>query len=128
MERIDELIHRKRQIMAIYRERLGALPGVGLNPEPEGTINGAWMPTVVFDEASKVTREKLQKAFAAENADARAFFWPLSSLPMFEPVTKNKLAYGIPGRAINLPSYHEMTDSDLHRVCGTVRSLIGGHR
>lgn len=109
MERIDELINRKREIMATYRERLACLPGISMNPEPEGMVNGAWMPTVVFAPETGITREKLQAAFAAENVDARVFFWPLSSLPMFEPVTANRIASDIPKRAINLPSYHQIT-------------------
>lgn len=81
MERIDELVDRKREILAYYRQVLEPLPGVvGMNPEPEGTVNGAWMPTVVFSEESGVTREKLQTAFDKEDIDARVFFWPLSTL------------------------------------------------
>jgi perosamine synthetase len=47
MERIDELVGRKREILATYKASLAGLPGVSLNPEPTGTVNGAWMPTVV---------------------------------------------------------------------------------
>ena len=68
-----------------------------MNPEPAGTVNGAWMPTVVFDGETGVTREKLQAAFAAENIDARVFFHPLSSLPMFEDRPQNRYAWDIPG-------------------------------
>ena len=87
-----------------------------MNPEREGTINGAWMPTAVFDAASGVTREALLDAFAAANIDARVFFHPLSSLAMFESRPENAVAWSIPHRAINLPSYHDMTDSDIDRV------------
>lgn len=123
MERIDELTSRKREIMASYREQLAELPGISMNPQPEGTINGAWMPTVVFSPKSGITREKLQLAFAAENADARVFFWPLSGLPMFEPKRENVLAWEIPTRAINLPSYHDITEDELNRVAQTLVSL-----
>ncbi len=124
MERIDELVSRKREILTFYRERLEKPPVVRMNPEPPGTVNGAWMPTVVFAPETGVTREKLQAAFAAANADARVFFWPLSSLPMFEPVRTNVNAWDIPGRAINLPSYHDITKNDLDRVIQTVVNLI----
>jgi perosamine synthetase len=117
VERIEELIARKRQIMSMYRDKLENLPGLRMNPEPAKTINGAWMPTVVFDAEMGITSDILQKAFAAENVDARAFFWPLSSLPMFEDKPTNKIAWDIPSRAINLPSYHEINDGDIERVC-----------
>jgi perosamine synthetase len=125
MERIDELIGRKREIMASYRDRLAGLTGISMNPEPEGAVNGAWMPTVVFAASKGITREKMQMAFALANIDARVFFWPLSSLPTFEPVPSNVHSWQIPGRAINLPSYHEMTHSDVSRVVDTILSLTG---
>jgi perosamine synthetase len=124
MERIRELIGRKREVLAEYRNQLAHLPGMCMNPESTGIVNGAWMPTVVFDSETGVTRERLQAAFANENADARVFFWPLSSLPMFEPVYDNFNAWSIPGRAINLPSYHDLTNAEQGRVITTIKSLI----
>jgi perosamine synthetase len=122
LERIEELVARKRAVLAGYRRRLGDVPGVSLNPEPDGTVNGAWMPTAVFAPWTGVTREALQRAFAAENIDARAFFWPLSSLPMFEPCPGNRHAWDIPGRAINLPSHHDLGENEMDRVADVVRS------
>jgi perosamine synthetase len=124
MERIAELIARKRQIFHYYRDRLRGLSGIRMNPEPNNIINGAWMPTVVFDEETGVTREKLISAFAAENIDARVFFYPLSGLPMFEAVRSNRQAWAIPERAINLPSYHDMTTADQERVIAVVRRVL----
>jgi perosamine synthetase len=123
LEHIESLIERKRAIMAGYRSRLAGLTGVHLNPEPAHTVNGAWMPTAVFDASTGVTRERLQAAFAAETIDARVFFWPLSGLPMFEPRRQNRHAWDIPGRAINLPSYHDLTEQEMDRVCNVLRSV-----
>jgi len=109
VERIEELTSRKRRILQYYREHLAGLTWVSMNPEPTGTVNGAWMPSVVLDSEANITREKLQAAFTAENIDARVFFHPLSSLSMFESQPENMLAWSIPGRAINLPSFHDIT-------------------
>ncbi len=95
-----------------------------MNPEPPGTVNGAWMPTAVFDRETGVTREKLQSAFLAANIDARVFFHPLSSLPMFEARTQNDNAWSIPGRAINLPSFHDITPAEQDRVMEVVRGKL----
>jgi perosamine synthetase len=124
MERIAELIARKRQIFHYYRDRLRDLSGIRMNPEPTNIINGAWMPTIVFDEETGVTRENLVSAFAADNIDARVFFYPLSGLPMFEAMPGNRHAWEIPGRAINLPSYHDMTMADQDRVIAVVRRVL----
>jgi len=123
MERIDALIARKREIFQAYATALAGINSIALNPEPTGTRNGYWMPTAVFAPQSQVTRERLQAAFGAENIDARVFFWPLSSLPAFEPVPTNAVAYDLPGRAINLPSYHDMTEEDMARVVGVLKQV-----
>lgn len=116
VERIDTLIARKREIFYAYRDGLKGINSISMNPEPAGSQNGFWMPTVVFDAEAGVTREMLQAAFATDNIDARVFFWPLSSLPSFEAVSDNKNAYSLPDRAFNLPSYHDITADDIQRV------------
>ncbi len=123
MERIDDLTRRKRKIFHHYRDAFSDIGSLIINPEPNEMINGAWMPTVVFSEDSGVTRGQLLTGFREANADARVFFWPLSSLPSFESRPKNIFASEIPGRAINLPSYHDMSTDDLGRVVECLRNV-----
>jgi perosamine synthetase len=125
LERIDALLARKREIFAAYRDRLRGLP-VKLNPEPSGTVNGYWMPTFVVDEGTAFDRESLLASFKQNDIDARVFFWPLSMLPMFERRPENRVSYGVYPRAMNLPSYHDMTDADLAKVCGLVAAALKG--
>ena len=125
VERIEELTQRKRGIFSYYREHLLVRPGIYMNPEPVGTVNGAWMPTVVFTPETGITREILQSAFASENIDARVFFHPLSSLPMFEKNNVNVHAWDVPTRAINLPSYHDISEGELERILAVLRKVSG---
>src|SRR5437899_8638188 len=48
MERFDELIAGKRRVFEYYSVHLDGLP-LRMNPEPAGTANGFWMPTIVVD-------------------------------------------------------------------------------
>jgi len=95
-----------------------------MNPEKPGTVNGYWMPTAVFAPETGVTRDKLLGIFREENIDGRVFFWPLSSLPMFEPRQVNRWAWDIAGRAINLPSYHDLTGPEIQRVIGIIEKEL----
>lgn len=124
IERIDELTQRKRDILTYYRERLRDISVIALNPEYLHDINGSWMPTVVFEETTGITREDLQKAFHEKNIDARVFFAPLSGMPMFNQNQNTPLAWAIPNRAINLPSYHEMSNLDQDRIIDVIRNLV----
>ncbi|MDQ6612969.1 MAG: DegT/DnrJ/EryC1/StrS family aminotransferase [Gemmatimonadota bacterium] len=124
IQRVEELVKRKRDIMRRYREHLSTFPELSMNREPFGMTNGAWMPTLVFDKFSGITRERLQLAFAQENIDAQLFFHPLSSLPMFTSRPQNAIAYDLPRRAISLPSFHDMTRSEQDRVIAVVRNVL----
>jgi perosamine synthetase len=124
MERIDALTQRKREILAHYRDHLGPYGGISMNPEPPGTVNGAWMPTAVFAPETGVTRERLQRSFAERSIDARVFFYPLTSLPMFGGVARSPLADDIARRAMNLPSFHDMTDDEQRRVVDVIAAVL----
>jgi perosamine synthetase len=128
VERIADLIAGKRRVFKAYEKRLRALP-LAMNPELAGTVNGYWMPTIVVDEGVPFDRQALLDAFKDDNIDGRVFFWPLSQLPMFEPRPQHSIANALPARAVNLPSYHDLTESDIDRVVGHVRNAVGrtGH-
>jgi perosamine synthetase len=123
LERIDQLVAGKRRIFQHYAGHLAGFP-VSFNPEPAGTVNGFWMPTIVVDDAVAFDRDALLAAFRADDIDARVFFWPLSMLPMFEAKPGNVVSYGLYQRAVNLPSYHDMDASDLARVTEVVARLL----
>jgi len=115
MERIDDLIAAKRRVFKYYEDGLRDLP-VAMNPEPAGTVNGYWMPTMLVHEGVCFDRESLLADFDKHNIDGRVFFWPLSMLPMFGDKPENRVSYGLYNRAINLPSYHDLTKGEMDRV------------
>jgi len=124
IERIDELINGKRRVFERYRVVLHGLP-LTMNPEPPGTANGYWMPTIVADASASFDREALLAAFKADRIDGRVFFWPLSSLPSFESCPQNSVSHSLSARAINLPSYHDLDDAGIERVSAHVYAGFG---
>lgn len=124
LERVEDLVKRKREVFASYEAGFSELP-CRMNPEPPQCVNGYWMPTFVADEGVGFERTRLLERFREENIDGRVFFWPLSMLPMFS-VRANPVAYSLYERAINLPSYHDMTASDCERVIAVVSRHFRG--
>jgi perosamine synthetase len=123
-ERIEELIERKREIFKRYFDILSPLNIGAMNVEQSYVKNSYWMPTLIFHSELNVDREKLIAYFKTNNIDGRPFFYPLSSLPMFEKCEKNKVSYGIFERAINLPSFHTITDVEIKKVCDTILNFL----
>jgi len=126
MERIDKLIDRKREIFFSYYDSFKELDYIKMNPIPnaDGTQYGYWMPTIVFERPIEFNREKLLESFTMKNIDARVFFYPLSMMPMFKKEKENVISYDIYSRAINLPSYNDITADDIQRVCDTIKENI----
>jgi perosamine synthetase len=123
MARFDELIERKKQIFDYYKNSLEEFVEVSLNLVQENCKSGYWMPNALFSTESGLTRERLSQLFLEANIDARVFFWPLSQLGFYESVT-NPVASDISNRSINLPSYHDMTESDQERVLDVIRNAV----
>ncbi len=123
MERIEELMAGKRRVFDYYHDALRGLP-LRMNPEPSGTTNGYWMPTIVVDHDVQFDREELLAKLKAQNIDGRVFFWPLSSLGLFKAISSHRVSDSLSRRAINLPSYHDMTKADLERVVSVLRPLL----
>jgi perosamine synthetase len=131
LERIEELVARKRQIFGWYRAGLDRAPGISLNTEPDGTTNSVWMVTAVMDAALGWTKEALAKALGADGIDTRPFFYPLSSLPAYAQsphvemaARLNRVAYDISPRAINLPSALSLTELQVGFVCDRLTRLV----
>jgi len=123
LSRINELVEKKRLIFNWYKELLADIK-CKMNPEPANTLNSYWLPTVVFPKESGFNRELFFKHCKDQNIDARPFFYPLSSLPMFTKDNDNKVAYSIYETSINLPSYHDMDRSAAERVADCIKGFL----
>lgn len=123
LERVEDLVRGKRAVFEAYQAHLSALPLL-MNPERAGTVNGYWMPSIVVDSGVPFDREMLLQAFSGDNIDGRVFFWPLTQLPMFQAQSEHRVAYALPARAVNLPSYHDLAEADIERVARLVRDAV----
>ena len=63
------------------------------------------------------------KLAKTDEIDARVFFYPLSEQPMFDHA-QTPIAHSICNRAINLPSYHDLKDAQIDRVCQVILDLM----
>ena len=123
IERIEELIGGKRRVFNYYRDQLEGLP-ISINPEHSGTVNGYWMPTMVVNTEVRFYRDQLLERFTADNIDGRVFFWPLSMLPAFNEQSGNINSYNLYKRAVNLPSYHDLTNTEMGRVVDIIKNFL----
>ena len=124
MQRIEELLAKKIKIFESYKRELAGLRGIQLNYSQEYVKNSYWMPTLIFDASLGIDRDSLIEYLQERNIDARVFFYPISSLDMFENAD-NKNAYKLSNNGINLPSYFDMSDDDIVYVVKTLKDFMG---
>lgn len=132
LERLDELVARKREIFGWYRARLSGVSGLALNPEPPDVVPAYWMVTVVPDMSLGVGKRALIERLSDRGIDARPFFYPLSSLPAYasrpeakSAATRNPVAYRLSETGVNLPSGLNLTEELVDRVCRAVVESLG---
>jgi len=123
LERIEDLVEKKRQIFKWYSNLLQDVP-CKMNPEHSYTKNSYWLPTVVFDKSLNFDREAFFAFMKENNIDSRPFFYPLSSLPMFEHKKENKVANDICYRGVNLPSFHDISEYQVIRITELIKQFL----
>jgi len=124
LERVNELIGKKRQIFSWYKEKLSKIDGIRLNTEPTHTKNTYWMVTAVFDKKYKINKEKLMKQFFEYNIQVRPFFYPLSSLPFIKTKSNAPVSTDISSRAINLPCGMSTSKKDVNYICESLIKIL----
>lgn len=127
LERIDELVAKKREIFDWYLAHLDGAP-VDLNAEPPGTTNAYWMVTALIDRDRAVTKQALQAVLRVDGIDSRPFFDPLSSLVPYASArggeANNPVSYDLGRRGVNLPSALSLVEDDVVRVADSVRRAL----
>ena len=126
---LAERVAARRRNFARYRELLGDLPGLSFMPEaPYGTGN-RWLTCVTIDAgAFGADRERVRRALAAEDVEARPVWKPMHLQPVFAECTVfgGAVSAAIFERGLCLPSGSNLAADDLARVAGLVRRSHGG--
>ena len=120
IKRIEDLVTKKRKVFSWYVSLLKNIESIKMNLQQEDVINSYWMPTIVIDNFTLSDRDDLILFLKYNNIDARPFFYPLSSLPMFKKNQRNHIAYEIGSKGINLPSFHDITFNEVSNVTNKI--------
>ncbi len=134
LERIEELVARKREIFGWYARSFAGVNGVTLNHEATHIKNTYWMVTALFNPSLGLRKEEVIDALRERKIDSRPFFYPLSSLPAYRDrgggerwTQQNPVAYAVTPWGVNLPSGFNLTPSDVQRVAAAVNDIIESH-
>lgn len=131
LERIDELVDKKREIFAWYEMRLADRAGVTLNHDSATMRSSFWMVTAIVSPDYGHTAETLMAGLDEHNVDSRPFFHPLSTLPAYRghpsaigSRERNPVGHALSPYGVNLPSGLQLTRDDVEYVCRTLMELL----
>jgi len=131
IERVEELVERKRKIFGWYKKELDGIDGITLNYEPEGTKNSYWMVSIILDQKFSIKKEDLFYKMQAQGISCRPFFFPLSVIPAFYETDdarkareRNIVSYKVSPYGLNLPCGMNMDDEKVRYVCDALNTII----
>ena len=121
LERIEDIVEKKRSIFALYFQMLEKKP-VKLNPEPPQCRNSYWMPTFIINDDVEFSLSRLQNDFKKLEIDARVIFWPLSSTSIPGKKASDEIYFSekIISKGLNLPSFYDMSFEEVEIVASVV--------
>ena len=124
LERINELVEKKRLIYSWYRECLKDVDSVSLNKQSSKVEkSNYWMTSIVLDSDLEITRDEVIAKLKKKCIDSRPFFPPMSSFPMFN-YYDNPVAICIGANGINLPSAHNRTEEEIVYICNCIKDIL----
>jgi len=130
IERVEELVGKKREIFSWYKECLGGDYRFALNSEPHGVRNSYWMTSVVWRSELELSKFRVMDALSREGIDTRPFFSQLSKIPAYrhlstrEREVKNPVAANLAECGVNLPSALSLSRSDVENVAETFLRVL----
>jgi perosamine synthetase len=123
LERIDEFLERRAEIMDWYRSEIAATDRVRLNRVKNWAKSAFWMICLEVDWLDEPRRDAFMQALKKRGIDTRPYFCTMSSMPMYKqeplPVSARKAQIGL-----NLPSYFELTRLEVKRIGSAVNEVL----
>ena len=125
LDRVDELLFKKRLIFSWYHSELSDIEGIKLNIRNPFDIDPSyWMSSIVLNKDFGVTRDALMTKLKLKGIDTRPFFPPISSFRMFSDAN-NPVAKRLSDNGVNLPSGHDLTYYEVKYICHCIKDILG---
>ena len=139
LDRLEEMIERRRRHRLWYRDLFAGVPGVSLFGEPSGadgegvprTRDNFWLTSVLIDPGvAGFTSEDLRLALEAEDIEARPLWKPMHLQPVFAGARAvvNGTSERLFRTGLSLPSGSVLGEAELGRVGRAVTAFLGRAR
>lgn len=123
---LETRVEARRRNFAYYAAALGDLPGLSFMPEAPWGRHTRWLTCLTIDpDVFGADRDTVRLALEADDIEARPVWKPMHLQPVFagRETVGGAVAADLFARGLCLPSGSSLTERELARVAGVVRSL-----
>jgi perosamine synthetase len=129
LERMDEIVARKRWIGAEYTRRLSDISGLQLPAEESWARNVYWMYGLVLSEATGMDALQFATRLKERGVETRPFFLGMHEQPVLQdrglfPDEHHPVAERLGRQGLYLPSGLALTEEQLSDVCEIVHKAL----
>jgi len=133
MQRLDEILARRRQVAAAYDEALADVEEIHLPPRPAGPDKekASWFLYVIrlADQFSNDERQVILAELRRKGISAEAYFHPIHLQQFVQERFASRtgplsVCEHVAARTIALPFFTSMTPEHVHRVADALRSAL----
>lgn len=120
---LDQRVAKKKYIFEFYKRELGGLEGVEFMPINDWNEPNYWLSVMTLK--GKVRPLDVMEALEKENIESRPVWKPMHMQPFFAKYNYvgGDVSEKLFENGVCLPSDTKMTDEDLERICGIIKSL-----
>ena len=125
LRHLDEELAKRGVVVERYRERLGNIDGIKLNPmNPDVKPNYAYFPVVFDEKVFGASRNEVFAELDKNGIGARKYFYPLTNtFDCFHgkyDVNLTPVALHVSKRVLTLPLYADLALEDVDRICDVI--------
>jgi len=129
MDRVEELIKRKRQIGSLYREKLARIPGIKFQIEKSWAKHVYWMYCIELDETLKMDAKTMMEELYKKGIGTRPFFLGLHEQPALQRLgyfadENYPVTYRISRSGLYLPSGLTLNEEQIDQVVSALQEVI----
>jgi perosamine synthetase len=125
MERIDQLLHDRKQLAAWYNERLANVGSLVLPVEAAAASSAFWMYSVLTPKSA--WRDSLMADLAGKGIETRPFFYPVHEFPMYLGCRSDNncpRARELSYRGLSLPTSSYLHRDDIDVITRELRDIL----
>lgn len=125
METIDQSLAERQRLSVWYDKALAHLQDKIILPQQKPWAKQVhWMYTLFLKEGNEQQRDRVMHQLDALGIETRPVFYPMHVLPPYLEDTVYPVADLWAQRGFNLPTYQDLSESDVHRIADSLKQVL----